>query len=106
MYRKENPFLGSLKERVRLCRPGSTKETVHVVLDLTGSNLTYQVGDSVGVYAFNEPKLVERTLKAAFLLGDELIVDKRSGLTSSLSHFLSHQASITDFSRKFLTTLL
>ena len=49
-YGKENPFLASLKERRWLSKPGSGKNTYHIVLDLHGSGYTYQAGDSIGIF--------------------------------------------------------
>lgn len=43
---------------VRLTDPTSDKDTRQVVLQLNGSGLTYEVGDSLGVHATNCPDLV------------------------------------------------
>ena len=106
MYTKENPFLGAIRERKLLCRPGSTKETMHIVFDLSGSDIRYNVGDSVGIWAQNEPELVLKTLRAAQAEGSKGILDKRSGISLSFEEFLLKRGSITDFSRKFLNEVL
>lgn len=98
--------MGKIIERTPLTLPGSTKETIHVVLDIKGSGIQYRVGDSVGVFAVNEPHLVEKTIESLRAHGDEIVVDKRSLETLTLREFLSKKASITDFSRKFLNELL
>lgn len=104
-YSKTNPFLATLKDRYSLCKPGSKKNTQHLVLDLKGSDFHYNVGDSIAIYPTNDPELVEKTLKALKATGTELIHDKE-GKTWILREFLTHKANITDFSRKFLTELL
>ncbi|WP_262984944.1 hypothetical protein [Sphingomonas daechungensis] len=45
----------------------STKETRHVELDLGGSGLTYQPGDSLGFAATNDPRVVEELLETTGL---------------------------------------
>lgn len=106
MYSKENPFIGAIKERYNLCQPGSSKETIHVILDIQGSQLNYHVGDSVGIFPVNDPDLVAKTLKALKASGDEEIFDRRSGELLPLRDFLARRASITHFSRKFLNEVL
>jgi sulfite reductase (NADPH) flavoprotein alpha-component len=59
-----HPFPLMIKDRYRLTKSGSTKEIYHVVLDLKDSNLHFKAGDSIGIYAHNDPVLVERLLKA------------------------------------------
>jgi sulfite reductase (NADPH) flavoprotein alpha-component len=48
-YNKSHPFLAKIKTRYRLNKPGSKKQTHHVVLDISGSDIEYRVGDSEGV---------------------------------------------------------
>lgn len=43
---------------------GSTKDTRHVVFDLSGTGLDYRVGDAVGLYASVDPDLVDATIAA------------------------------------------
>jgi sulfite reductase (NADPH) flavoprotein alpha-component len=56
-----------------LTRPGSTKDVRHVVIDLTGSGLTYEPGDSIGLSTPNDPALVAATLAALGVSGDEAV---------------------------------
>ncbi len=44
---------------------GSQKDTRHVVIDLTGTKLNYQVGDALGLLPTNCPKLVIEVMRAA-----------------------------------------
>ncbi|MBK1660087.1 sulfite reductase subunit alpha [Paracraurococcus ruber] len=46
----------------RLTGADSAKDVRHVVLDLAGSGLAYQAGDSVGVIVENDPALVEAVM--------------------------------------------
>ncbi|WP_068468541.1 sulfite reductase [Candidatus Protochlamydia phocaeensis] len=101
-YNKQNPFLASIKERYSLSKPGSKKKTQHLVLDLRGSGLTYEVGDSVGVFPRHDLELVAKTLQAMKMTGQELIQAKSDGELMPLGRFLTEKANITDISPKLL----
>ncbi len=85
-----HPAVVTIKERIRLTKQGSTKETFHVVLDTGKSPLTFKVGDSVGVYAQNDPRS-----KTVFSLRDFLTLKANlSRLTSSfLKLFYEYEPS-------------
>ena len=61
---RDSPALATFLTRRRLNKPGSQKETWHVEIDLSGSGLTYNVGDSLGIYPKNDPDLVEAVIKS------------------------------------------
>lgn len=52
-YHKLNPFPGKITNRYLLNKQGSTKKTYHVSLDITGSNLSFNPGDTVGIFPSN-----------------------------------------------------
>ena len=104
-YSKTHPFLASVVERFSLCRPGSDKNVEHVVLNLKGSGLTYQVGDSIGVYAMNDPEEVEKTIKTLHASGYELVSDKHSGQSFLLREFLTKKANLADVPRKLIVEI-
>lgn len=104
-YTRMNPFLASIKERYSLCKPGSNKNTQHIVLDLKGSDITYNVGDSIGIHPHNDPQLVEMTLQAMKATGEEIILDKHGEHSWKLRDFLTTKGSITEVSKKFLQEL-
>ncbi len=99
-YHKQNPFLASIKERYSLSKLGSKKNTQHLVLDLTGSGISYMVGDSLGVIPQHDPDLVNKTLKALRATGQEIIQSKQTGEIFSLVDYLTTKANITDISPK------
>lgn len=105
VYNKSHPFLSSIKERYSLCKGGSEKHTHHVVLDLSGSGITYQVGDSIAVFSTYDPDLVERTLKALRLTGEERVKDKHADIYYPLREFLTAKANITEVSKRFVAEL-
>lgn len=56
-----------------LTSAGSSKDVRHVVIDLAGSGLTYEPGDSLGLAVPNDPALVEACLTALGARGDEAV---------------------------------
>jgi sulfite reductase (NADPH) flavoprotein alpha-component len=101
-FSRLNPFSAVIKERYPLTKPGSTKETHHVVLDLTNSNMTFKVGDSLGIFGDNDPILVDRLI-AAMKVGPETpIVHPRTQEKMSLKTFLTQKANITRLTSSFL----
>ncbi|MCB9548857.1 MAG: protein CysJ [Myxococcales bacterium] len=68
---RKNPFVATVLENYNLNGPGSDKETRHVVFSLKGSDLTYTVGDALGVVPNNCPDLVRRIIQGSALRGDE-----------------------------------
>lgn len=100
VYTKQHPFLTSIRERYALVKPGSLKNTQHLVLDLRGSGIVYEVGDSIGIYPLHDPDLVDKTLRALQATGQEIILNKHSGETMRLTEFLTSKGNITDISPK------
>lgn len=99
-YSKQHPFLASIKERYTLSKLGSKKNTQHLVLDLRGSGIRYEVGDSIGVFPRHDPELVDKTLQALRTTGKEIIQNKQTGEMISLADYLTTKANITDISPK------
>jgi sulfite reductase (NADPH) flavoprotein alpha-component len=59
---RENPAEAALLSRYRLNASHSEKETWHIEIDLTGTDLDYAVGDSLGVFASNAPAVVDAVI--------------------------------------------
>ena len=59
---RDRPALATLVDAYPLTRPGSEKDVRHVVFDLSTTDLTYEAGDSLGVYARKNPQLVQAVL--------------------------------------------
>lgn len=71
-YSRANPYTARVKSSENLNAVGSSKHTSHVVIDLGDSGITYNVGDSLGVYPTNCDVLVEEVLKCIDSVSDEL----------------------------------
>lgn len=72
-YNKQNPFTASLAVNQKITSRDAQKDVRHLEIDLTGSGLSYQAGDALGVWFENDPLLVEELLQAVGLTGDEQV---------------------------------
>ncbi len=61
-WSREQPFSAEVGQVQRITAEDSTKEVFHLELLLEDSGLQYQPGDALGVWAPNEPQLVEHLL--------------------------------------------
>src|SRR6059058_6323256 len=81
-YSRANPFPAKLLVNRSLSGPESAKDTRHFELDLTGWGLSFEVGDSLAVYATNDPRLVEEIIRALGRTGDEQVPRPRGEPTT------------------------
>jgi sulfite reductase (NADPH) flavoprotein alpha-component len=70
---RDRPALATLVDAYPLNRPGSGKDVRHVVLDLSTTDLTYEAGDSLGVFARKNPQLVQAVLDRVGATGEEMV---------------------------------
>jgi sulfite reductase (NADPH) flavoprotein alpha-component len=70
-----HPFEARLAVNRRLNSPASDKEVRHYEVDLTGSGIAYQAGNSIAVHATNDPALVEEILAQLGVGPDHAIAD-------------------------------
>ncbi len=61
-YGRDNPANAIFVSRRKLNGEGSEKETWHVEFDLEGSGISYEAGDSFGVFAANDPRLADAVI--------------------------------------------
>ena len=80
-WTRQNPFPGKLVVNRRLSSDDSEKDTRHFEIDLAGWGLSFEPGDSVAVYATNDPELVDAIIHALGAKGDEPV---RAAMTSRL----------------------
>lgn len=84
-YSKDNPFPAKITENRLLSKPGSGKETRHLVVNLAGSGLHYKAGDSLGVFATNRSAEVDELIQRLGATGDELVSPVMLKLPAPLS---------------------
>ncbi len=106
-FDKYNPFEGPIVNNIILTGRGSTKETRHIEVSLTGSGLNFEPGDALGVIPRNDPALVERILTSlgmasaasvAFGNGNAAIGDALEStfeITALTPRFLQHWAQLS-----------
>ena len=70
---RDRPALAILVDAHPLNRPGSGKDVRHVVLDLSATDVTYEAGDSLGVFARKNPQLVQAVLDRIGATGEEMV---------------------------------
>src|SRR5688572_20959372 len=101
LYSRKNPFPSRLLTRRKLDGPGSEKETFHYEYSLEGSGLTFEVGDSLGVFPANAPELVEEIRTLLGFTGEELVTGN-SGESIPVRTALLRERTITTPSRQFV----
>ena len=72
-YSRTNPFPAKMVVNRRLNEGNRNKETRHHEMSLAGSGLTFEPGDSMAVYATNDPPLVEEVIRAIGATGNEIV---------------------------------
>ena len=102
-WTRDRPFGACLIEAPLLNKPGSDKETRHVVLSLAGSDIAYEPGDALGIVPANDPASVEAVLAASGLSGAAPValggtpMDLGTALTRRLSIGKLSQATLLKF---------
>jgi sulfite reductase (NADPH) flavoprotein alpha-component len=104
LYSRRNPFPAKLSTNRTLTGAGSAKDTRHFEIDLTGSGLAYEVGDSLGVFPTNNPALVEEILGVLGFRGDEPVTDP-NGNPLSIREALTRSYVITEKDKKLLAAI-
>ena len=99
-YDRKHPFAAPILEKIQLNGRGSQKETWHLELSLEGSGLTYEPGDSLGIYPQNPASLVREVLYAAMLNGNKTVVFNEK--ENTLRHFLLREVELSVLTRDLI----
>lgn len=103
-YDPRNPWHAPVKAVYALHGEGAPKDTRHAVIDLAGSGLTYQPGDSLGIYPHNDPGLVAEVI-AALGAPSRTPVTLDDGTSLTLEEALRERLDITAPSDEVLALL-
>ncbi|MCA8982453.1 MAG: sulfite reductase subunit alpha [Planctomycetaceae bacterium] len=103
-YTRKNPYPARLLESRKLNKQGSEKDVRHVVIDLDGSGMRYEVGDALGVYPVNCSELVMRILDKLGA-GEMTPVHSPLGRQVPLFEALSYDCCLRDPSDELLALL-
>ncbi|WP_130013945.1 assimilatory sulfite reductase (NADPH) flavoprotein subunit [Serinicoccus sediminis] len=102
-YSRRSPFLAEIGEVQKITGRDSTKDVRHVEISLEGSGLTYQPGDSLGVFFRNDPEAVDEVLEVLGLDGAEEVTlgDATRPLREALIEDLELTQSYPGFVQKY-----
>ncbi|URJ30203.1 NADPH-dependent assimilatory sulfite reductase flavoprotein subunit [Blochmannia endosymbiont of Camponotus sp.] len=93
LYNRAHPFVAYLSTRQKVTSRNSLKDVHHLEIDITDSNISYQPGDSLGVWYENDPNLIDELLELLGLKGTEEIQIK--GKLTSLNEALKNHYELT-----------
>lgn len=102
-YSKKNPFMATVLEKVKITGNDSDKEVYHLELALDDSGITYEPGDSLGIFAKNPDVLVEKILQNTGFDPNykiELEVGEVS-IQEALTHYLEITVLTYDIIKKY-----
>ncbi|MDX6153282.1 assimilatory sulfite reductase (NADPH) flavoprotein subunit [Marinococcus sp. PL1-022] len=101
-YSRTNPFRAEILDNINLNGRGSAKETRHVELSLEGSGLTFEPGDSLGMFPENDPLLVDQLIREMDWNPEETVVLNKQGDIRSLREALLSHFEITVLTKPLL----
>ncbi len=99
VYNRKNPFLASLARMEILTKEGSGKDTRHLEIDLSGSGMEYEPGDSLAVQAQNDPELVRSLIDLIGATPEHMVGEK------TLFDALMNDLTITEPGGKLLDAI-
>ncbi|NRD79668.1 assimilatory sulfite reductase (NADPH) flavoprotein subunit [Bacillus sp. BRMEA1] len=102
VFSRTNPFKAEVLANINLNGRGSNKETRHLEISLEGSGLTYEPGDSLGIYPKNDPALVDELLAVLKRNPEEPVTVNKQGELQSLREALISYFEITVLSKPLL----
>ncbi|GGF26591.1 sulfite reductase [NADPH] flavoprotein alpha-component [Halobacillus andaensis] len=102
VYSRTNPFQAEILENINLNGRGSNKETRHLELDLEGSGLQYEPGDSLGIFPQNDPVLVDQLIQAMGWNPEETVTINKQGEIRSVREALTTHFEITSLTKPLL----
>jgi sulfite reductase (NADPH) flavoprotein alpha-component len=82
VYSRTNPFHAEVLSNINLNGRGSNKETHHLELSLEGSGMTFEPGDSLGIYPKNDLDLVELLITELKWDSEEKVTVKQGDIRS------------------------
>jgi len=102
VHSRKNPFPAQLAVKRSLTGSDSGKETLHFEVSLCGSGLSYEAGDSLGVFPSNDPAEVDAILLIGGFTGEEPI----ESAGANLREVLTRHVTLREPSRQLLAAIL
>ncbi len=100
VYNRKNPFLARLSRMEILTKSSSSKDTRHFEIDLAGSGIEYEPGDSLAVQAQNDPELVSGLISMIGADPDQMVGEK------TLYETLLNDLTITEPGKKLIDAIV
>ncbi|MCB1242255.1 MAG: sulfite reductase subunit alpha [Akkermansiaceae bacterium] len=104
-FNRKNPLIARVPLRRLLSEGCEEKDTWHIEIDLQGSGLTYEPGDSMAILPTNCPDYASDLLGALGFSGEELVKDPE-GLEVPVKEALINSFAISQPDRKFMAKLV
>ncbi|WP_173917461.1 assimilatory sulfite reductase (NADPH) flavoprotein subunit [Halobacillus sp. Marseille-Q1614] len=101
-YSRSHPFQAEVLENINLNGRGSNKETRHLEIDLEGSNLEYEPGDSLGIFPENDPELVNKLIELMGWNPEESVSINKQGDLRAIRAALLSTFEITSLTKPLL----
>ncbi len=95
-WNRTRPYPATVERVQKITGLKSAKDVYHIELSLQDSGLRYEAGDSLGVWAFNDPELVADVLTA--LVIDPATEVEVDGKIRTIRDQLSHHCELTRLS--------
>ena len=95
-WTRSNPFQATVEQVRKITGLESEKDVFHIELSLADSGISYQPGDSLGIWGHNDPKLVEQVLIGLGLSGSEPL--ELDGHHHTAHEFLARHRELTRLS--------
>ncbi|RXT07894.1 assimilatory sulfite reductase (NADPH) flavoprotein subunit [Ammoniphilus sp. CFH 90114] len=102
VYSRTNPFYAEVLENINLNGRGSNKETRHLEISLEGSGLSFEPGDSLGIYPENDPVLVDQLLEELKWDPQGTVTVNKQGEIRALKEALTSHFEITVLTKPLL----
>src|SRR3990167_3375572 len=94
-YDRFQPFAAPLVSCSCLTKKGSSKEILHIVCDLSNSDIVYSVGSSFGLLPENLPQFVDEVLTPLGKPYGKFLVRMKTGETVQFDEFLTKHANLS-----------
>ena len=104
-YSRTNPFRAEVLENINLNGRGSNRETRHLEISLEGSGLTYEPGDSVGIFPTNNPDLIDEIINFGKWNSEETVEINSQGERRALRIALLNHFEVTVLTKPLLEKL-
>ncbi|WP_150275869.1 assimilatory sulfite reductase (NADPH) flavoprotein subunit [Paenibacillus tepidiphilus] len=101
-FSRNQPYYAEVLENLNLNGRGSDRETRHIELSLEGSGLSFEPGDSLGVYPENHPQLVEDLITAMGWDAQQTVPLNKKGDKGTLREALLRHYEITVLTKPLL----